>query len=166
MQEGLRVSGLPGGGCEEGQPGTYPSPTTTHLMACIASGPGGSGDGGASSAPGSGEPGRRPAQQQQPDRGRRKRKGNLPKLPSQPFAEGGACGLAEQLGVGALRCWAGPWPPPPPWPPLRPSLLWGTHWRPRDPLSWGLTSTGKARAVLQELEVSKNLVPLNLSNKH
>lgn len=33
--------------------------------------------------------------------GRRKRKRNLPKLlPSQPFAEGGACGLADQRGGG------------------------------------------------------------------
>lgn len=28
----------PIGSCEEVQPGTYPSPTTTHLMACIVSG--------------------------------------------------------------------------------------------------------------------------------
>lgn len=31
-----------------------------------------------------------PEEQQQRDGGRRKRKGNLPKLPSQPFTEGGA----------------------------------------------------------------------------
>lgn len=46
--------------------------------------------------------------------GRRKRKGNLPKpLPPRPFAEGGACGLAERLqGRVALGCWAGPLPAP------------------------------------------------------
>lgn len=51
-------------------------------------------------------------EQQRRTGGRRKRKGNLPKLlPPRPFAEGGACGLAEQLKGGvALRGWAGPLP--------------------------------------------------------
>lgn len=35
MWEGPRAT--PGGSCEQVQPDTYPSPTTTHLMACMVS---------------------------------------------------------------------------------------------------------------------------------
>lgn len=41
------------------------------------------------------------------------------------------------------------------------SLLWGTNWSPKDPLGWGLMSVGRARVVLQGLEVSKSSVHLN-----
>lgn len=74
---GRRVSGLPHGACEEVQPGTYPSPTTTHLMACMVSGVG---SGGNSShrgkecfcgRQGCGEPGKAPRQEAEEQRDRR-----------------------------------------------------------------------------------------------
>lgn len=138
---------------EEVQSGTYPSPTTTHLMACIVSGTWeaalvtAQGTEGFCGLQGLGEPGKAPRQRSSHSRtgGRRKRKWNLPKLlPQQPFAEGGACGLAEQLGAPQV-------------------LGWGTRGRPGYPLGWGVSSCpwGQARAVLQRLQASRNSMDLN-----
>lgn len=134
------------------QPGTYPSPTTTHLMACIAlraweAAPvTAQGTERFRGLQGFGEPGKAPRQRSSSSRtgDRRKRKGNLPKLlPQQPFAEGGACGL---VGLGAPQV-----------------LGWDASRGPGDPLCWGLPACpwGRATVVLQRLKASRNSVHLN-----
>lgn len=100
---------------------------------------------------GFGEPGKAPRQRSSSSRtgGRRKRKGNLPKLlPQQPFAEGGACGL---VGLGAPQV-----------------LGWDASRGPGDPLCWGLPACpwGRATVVLQRLKLPEIQFILILSVKH